>query len=844
MTDENICNINDITTSGNDHISQVQVETNSSSTNITSDDTENCIESCEAGHSNSQTNADINETEDKIKTKNARKKEMFKKMLQSNIEVNRTQYQTLPQQSMTMVRLNNEGFNNGIIYNQTQIYSLFQNHIGPLYAPYNAMNNILYYPSGQYLHNRPQINMVQNMNIPNHIPNHQPYGNPQYFNNLMQHPLSFRNLQVPSMVNTINNPCNFTPLINQQNKMHLTQQIKKNEKKKKAGQGKFEPYLSSQEVEDGLKTNKLILGVFRINPKRYLNSYVTCNKDEQDIFIDGTCNRNRAFDGDVVVIKLLEEDEIVKINDKCEKVQKQTNNVHEKNKLKQEETCPDINTSEYILNMQNVCKQHSLENNEKPLFNKQGKVVYIKEKVHPRVCVGNLKLMSDKNRAMAHFYPRDSRIPLINVPHTSWPNDFYQKPEEYANTLFLVKILEWYDTRFAIGVIDSIIGKSGELKAERKAILAQNNLKVTPFESSLKELYPGLDYTISKEEIELREDCRKLCIFAIDPHNCRDIDDAISCRELENGNYEIGVHIADVTHYLKEGTKLDDKVAEKATTIYLVEKAYHMLPDDLCLLCSLFPGVDKLAFSIFWEITKDAEVLSHRFSKTVINSCSQLSYEHAQDILDGKDIEDDFPTIHNGYNYDTINKTIKMLGSISSLLRKKRYDNGALKLDQPKILFKLNSLGFPVSFSVYKSKESHQLIEELMLLANSTVAQRINDDHPNLAFLRCHPPPNGYMLQELAKSLQPLGINLNISSAGELYNSLKDYLNDQDSIKMEVLSMLCAKPMSRAEYFCAAFPHENGFAHYALNVPLYTHFTSPIRRYADIMVHRYLLVFL
>ncbi|KPI97407.1 DIS3-like exonuclease 2 [Papilio xuthus] len=615
---------------------------------------------------------------------------------------------------------------------------------------------------------------------------------PRFLQNVMQHPLLNQmygrqgNLQFRQdkrqVVSGKNGTIKETPTKN------------KNGKKKDQEDKNFEPYLNAEAVDAGLKENSLVEGVLRINPKQFQHAYVSSSdRSLQDILIDGVKNRNRSLEGDVVIVQIIHQ--------------------------------PDESNDE--------SKQ------------KKGKVVYIKEKLHTRTCIGHLKLMPDKNRQKALFVPRDHRVPRLNIPFTCWPDNFYAEAKSYENTLFLAKIESWFDTRFALGKIICNIGQSGDMLSEAKAILAQTDLDVTPFGPEVRDLYPRLDYVIPVEEIKIREDCRKLCTFSIDPANCRDIDDAVSCRKLENGNYEIGVHISDVSHFLTENTILDEKVAEKATTIYLVEKAYHMLPDDLCMLCSLFPGVDKLAFSVFWEITDNAEVLSHRFSKTVIHSCCQLSYDHAQAVLDSReDAEMLFPEFYNGFEYKDVYDTIKTLGKISSIFRKSRFDNGALRIDQPKVSFHLiPSTGLPDALWVYENKQSHQLIEEFMLLANMTVAKRIYDDYPNLAFLRCHPPPSGYMLQQLAKSLKPMGIDLDVTSAGSLHKSLLQYIEPSvaDRGKAMVLNMLCAKPMTRAKYFCAGgCTSDDDFQHYALNVPLYTHFTSPIRRYADIMVHRLL----
>lgn len=762
-----------------------------------------------------------------LKKKNAKKKERLKHLHLQMPQVNTVapaQPQRQPPSPLVQERPNY------VVQNQLTVQEFFLTKIGPLYASTSSryLENVTHHPQYQYmqakqtrelLQNRqhlvsaphtPLLHMIQrpnSANIPNSSLLHSEPTTPRYLQNALHHPLLCRSFSVE------NHPNNFEPrqqptmhnnfasksTANQENVDRKPSPKKKTNNtnmKKKDQNGddkKFELYMPIAEVTLGLQNNTLIEGVIRINPKQFQHAYVSStDREEQDVLIDGIKNRNRALEGDVVVVQM--------IND--------------------------------------------IEVEENPDQNKQrkSKVVYIKEKVHNRTCIGNLKLMSDKNRQKALFVPRDHRVPRLNIPFVYWPDNFYHEEKKYENTLFLAIIIDWSDTRFAVGNIVCNIGQSGDMITETKAILAQTDLDITPYGPEFRDLYPRLDYVIPEEEIQIREDCRKLCLFSIDPFNCRDIDDAVSCRALENGNYEIGVHISDVSHFLTENTPLDVKVAEKATTIYLVERAYHMLPDELCMLCSLFPGVDKLAFSVFWEMTPDAKMISHRFAKTVIHSCAQLAYEHAQSILDdNEDSEDNFPETYNGYEYEDIFKSIKLLGKISATLRKNRFDGGALRIDQPKVSFRLNgNNGLPESYWIYESKESHQLIEEFMLLANMTVAAQIKEDHPKLAFLRCHPPPSGYMLKQLAKALIPIGINLDISSAGALHHSLQPHVGPEntDKGKAMVLNMLCAKPMTRAKYFCADGCDDDDFHHYALNVPLYTHFTSPIRRYADIMVHR------
>lgn len=736
------------------------------------------------------------------KRKHAKKKERLKNLtIPSSEAMNNT-----PQPSGAYV---SRSAQNDVAYLQ----DFFSQQISPLYASTNSryLENLRYHPQYQLsqniqggseflmntqhaasLPNTPLFHVTQrqtsvSMSIPNSPIVQADSMTPKCIQNFLQHPLLSKSFNART-----GEPFKYLPMQGEDNSDPNATPKKKNKKKTKDSDTKFDPHISAEKMEAGLKDNVYFEGVLRINPKQFQHAYVSSsNKSEQDILIDGIKNRNRALEGDIVVVQLID----------CDS-----------------------------------------EDSGEETKQKKGKVVCIKEIVHNRTCIGSLKLMPDKNRQRALFIPRDPRIPRLNIPFTSWPDNFYYDAKNYENTLFLAKISDWTDTRFAIGKIISNIGQSGDMVTETKAILAQTDLDVTPFGPEVRHLYPRLDYKIPDEEIAIREDCRKLCVFSIDPFNCRDIDDAMSCRELENGNYEIGVHIADVAHFLTEDTPLDEKVADKATTIYLVEKAYHMLPDDLCMLCSLFPGIDKLAFSVFWEITKDGKVLNHRFSKTVINSCAQLAYEHAQSVLENKDdAKANFPETYNGFDFTDISKAVKTIGSIAAKFRSNRFNNGALRIDQPKVAFHLNAVnGLPDSFWIYESKESHQLIEEFMLLANMTVAERIQEDHPSLAFLRCHPKPSEFMLKQLAKSLKPMGIDLDIDSAGELHRSLLKHVGPdcKDQGKIMVLNMLCAKPMTRAKYFCADGCHDDDFHHYALNVPLYTHFTSPIRRYADIMVHR------
>ncbi|XP_049808403.1 DIS3-like exonuclease 2 isoform X3 [Schistocerca nitens] len=558
----------------------------------------------------------------------------------------------------------------------------------------------------------------------------------------------------------------------------------------------FEKYLPQREIEEGLQNGTLIKGIIRINQRNYKESYISNPDGQMDIFISGVQKRNRALEGDEVVVKLEQ-------------------------------------SSEWKL-QSNGCYQ------------KTGKVVFISVRNHLKVAVGTLKKMGDENSHCALFSPRDARIPRMKIPLYGCPLEFLVYPEKFKNIIILAKMVEWSNVNYALGEIIQLVGEVGNKEAETTGILLEHGLDVTPYSDDMKGYFPQAPYHISEEEIQKRVDLRKECIFTIDPKTAKDLDDAVSCKLLENGNFEIGVHISDVTHFLTAETPLDDIVSKKATSVYLVDAVHHMLPKELCMLCSLLPGEDKLTYSVIWEMTPNAEILSQHLTRSVINSCSQLAYEHVQAMIENPDkqwTKEDLPPLAGGFEPKDILSRVLWLHKLALILRKRRFDGGALKIDQTKVFFSLDELGLPVAYNCYVQNDSHRLIEEFMLLANMCVARQLHIDHPQLAFLRCHPGPVTLMLSKVKATFEKRGIHLDVSSAGALQTSMWRYSGDDfvSRARMMVISSLCARAMSRAKYFCSGFVQdEDDYNHYALNVARYTHFTSPIRRYADVMVHRLL----
>ncbi len=340
---------------------------------------------------------------------------------------------------------------------------------------------------------------------------------------------------------------------------------------------------------------------------------------------------------------------------------------------------------------------------------------------------------------------------------------------------------------------------------------------------------PPEDYKIELEDGRL--DLRHLPVLSIDPPGCKDIDDALHCTVLPNGNYQVGVHIADVTHYVKAGSAIDLEAANRSTSTYLVNKRLDMLPGLLTTdLCSLKGNVDRFAFSVLWEVTPSAEIVDVEFKKSIIHSIAALTYQQAQGMIDQADNEDD---IQAG--------AVKRLASLARKFRKRRIDAGALTLASPEVKFVLDSESLnPTDVQAYQLFEANALVEEFMLLANVTVGKKILRHYPTLSILRRHPAPNRAMFDSLISKAKCRGHTINIDDSKRLADSLDAAVIENDPYFNKLLRILSTRCMSPAQYFCSGEYKPTDWHHYGLAAPVYTHFTSPIRRYADVCVHRLL----
>lgn len=404
--------------------------------------------------------------------------------------------------------------------------------------------------------------------------------------------------------------------------------------------------------------------------------------------------------------------------------------------------------------------------------------------------------------------PHDMRIPMVYIPVSTCSSHITTENEsDICGMLYLVRVLETDINGHCIGELLQPVGKVGNVEAEMKAILLHNGLKnIKPFEQRFNDMYAQPDQPINATDLRFREDWRDKCVFTIDPLTARDLDDAVSVESVADDIYEIGVHISDVTHYLKEDNELDNIVKERATSIYLVNEVIHMLPQTLCFKCSLLPGENKFGFSVFWCISKHGEIIGQpRFTRTVINSCVQLAYEHAQKVLDNPNEDfgiDDFPTICNGFTVHDICSRIKILNIIAQNLRQKRFDGGALSINNPKIRFNLDPItGEALSYELDNRQEANLLIEEFMLLANQSVARFIYNRFPDISILRNHGPPLSKSMKNLRDKLVSLGMEFDFSTSKAMYASMQKLCREaKDPEAMEAcLSALLTKPMARAK---------------------------------------------
>ncbi|ORX46323.1 RNB-domain-containing protein [Hesseltinella vesiculosa] len=425
------------------------------------------------------------------------------------------------------------------------------------------------------------------------------------------------------------------------------------------------------------------------------------------------------------------------------------------------------------------------------------------------------------------FRTMDRRVPPIKIQTT--------QAHALIGQRIVVAIDSWpVDSMLPLGHFVKVLGSSGDRETETEVLLLEHDVPYQEFSKRVLADLPseGDDWVVTDQHVhhEKRLDLRDRNICSIDPPGCTDIDDALHVKELDNGHFEVGVHIADVTYFVKPGQAMDEEAAGRGTSVYLVDKRIDMLPSLLGTnLCSLRSNVDRLAFSCIWEMTEEGEIVDVKYTKSIIQSKYSFTYEEAQTRIDDERMQDD------------LTRGIRRLNKYAKRFRAARMARGALTLASPEVRFQLeNDSQDPVDVEMKELKETNALVEEFMLLANIAVAEKIYKHFRNSAMLRRHPSPPASNFDQLRDVLHEYNLDLDLQSSKSLADSLNLACVDGDSYFNTLVRIMTTRCMMQAQYFCSGTESEPEFRHYGLATPIYTHFTSPIRRYSDVIVHRLL----
>eukprot|EP00929_Paragymnodinium_shiwhaense_P038151 TRINITY_DN20210_c0_g1_i1.p1 TRINITY_DN20210_c0_g1~~TRINITY_DN20210_c0_g1_i1.p1 ORF type:complete len:934 (+),score=265.66 TRINITY_DN20210_c0_g1_i1:66-2867(+) len=589
-------------------------------------------------------------------------------------------------------------------------------------------------------------------------------------------------------------------------------------KRKRPRKNVYPAHLRESQVEEGLKAGRFVKGKVMMFRKSCTAAALVTGGTSEEIILLGPMALNRAMDGDIVVVERLDKAQQEAVDSATRKGWHQTEMREEKDVLSDQKVLEIGGTTKARV----VCV---LERSKRDLvgsFLKKG------EGEEGQYCKVRGLQANDLKEGDCVFEPSDVRFPYIIVrtpPGTV---------EQYAGKRITVNADVWDKfSKFPRGHLSGTLGMIGDIEVETQMILKEHSVCNDPFTDEVLACLPPSDFQPGPKELQGREDFRGKCVFSIDPPGCEDVDDALSCEPMENGNFRIGVHIADVTHYVHPGTAIDQEAAERCTSVYLVDRRIDMLPKLLTTdVCSLrCDGKDRLVFSAIFELTPQAEIVSERFCRSVIKSAAALSYAEAQERLDGP--EDDT---------SEITTAIRNLNSLAVLLRAARREMGCLELESEEIRFEFDEESKqPTSLFRYQSRQTNKLIEEFMLLANQATARKISKTFKALSVLRHHPQPKKESLEELTKLLGCHGIkNFKFSSNRVLADSLNEAVKPDDPFFNRLVRIMTTRSMEEAQYICTGLTKTEEWYHYGLAMTHYTHFTSPIRRYADCVVHRFL----
>jgi exosome complex exonuclease DIS3/RRP44 len=536
----------------------------------------------------------------------------------------------------------------------------------------------------------------------------------------------------------------------------------------------YKPHLTMPEISIGLKSNKFLRGTIRCKKDSCNDCYVVVHTGENEarksVIISGQQLCNRAVDGDVVAVKLISKQEYNEQSSSTINIE-----MNKKNSSSLGVAIPDMNAEASLESIEGL----EINNNSNGLL--YGSVVGIIQRKWKQYA-GSLdnennvdKYMDGDDSALVQFISMDKRIPPINI--------ITRRRQELSDSRLIVSIDNWpANSLYPHGHLVRVLGKNGDKSVETAALLHEFDVPHSAFTAEVMSCLPSASWSITPDIVAQRTDLRHIPVVSIDPPGCKDIDDALHCIRLPNGNLEAGVHIADVTHFLHPETPIDKEAAHRSTSTYLVERRLDMLPGLLTTqLCSLRSTEDHLAFSIVWEITNDGDIIDVKFFKSAIRSVASLTYDEAQVMLDN-------PTA------DKVSTSVNLLNKLAKIFRQKRIDAGALTLASTEVRFKMDEdTHNPTDVTAYALKESNALVEEWMLLANITVSKKILRHYPTLGLLRRHQPPSRTQFAPLLSAAASVGVTLDITSSKTLADSLDDAVRPNDPYFNKFLRILSTR---------------------------------------------------
>lgn len=585
----------------------------------------------------------------------------------------------------------------------------------------------------------------------------------------------------------------------------------------------YPAYLAERQAKSGVKAGRYFQGTYHPSTYDVTEATVTVCLNPSDkskrtqVLVVGRENQNRSIDGDIVVIEVFPKAEW-----------KVPSNLA----IDQDDADEDSDAEEAEISTSAVDKpNHGTQSAE---ARPTGRVVAIAQRNWRPYC-GTISESSYTGGERALFVPMDRNVPKVRVRSRRVTQLFRKR--------VLLVIDKWdRNSIHPTGHIIREIGPSEDKEAETEVILIENGITTRKFSEAAMRCLPDETWKVREEHCKTRWDLRDVTICSVDPPGCTDIDDALHFRRINENEVEVGVHIADVTAFVGHGSVLDDEAAERGCTVYLVDRRIEMLPSLLAgNFCSLRGGEERLAFSAVIRMNNDANVTGVEFGRSVIKSSAALTYEMAQNRIDearkmqskGKSVVDKV--------------TIGLLGlaEIAKKMREKRMAAGALILASPEVKFKISEAKDEITdVAMYQMRETNRMVEEFMLLANVVVAQKLLRHFPQCSILRRHPKPSEEMFEPLIRAANCAGFAIDVSNSKRLNESLADIEKQAKATGDEylgtLLRIIATRSMTQAVYFSSGEVSDPEYLHYGLAAPVYTHFTSPIRRYADVLVHRLL----